>query len=115
MTLYTLIYEEYDDGSYKWIFIPLWDRLLNISEHWKEIVGDGEIAGIDLFNPREEYVYRKPPFVYQRTPPKNRSEALKLMEKAGVRGYDAMKFMIQCVEMCVNDSYIVDATDEDDY
>ena len=117
ITLCTLVYREFDDGGFTWTFSPWWDRLKTLSYYWKEIVLDGELPGLDFSRPRIDYVFRntKPPFVYQRTPPINRPDALELMEEAGIRGYYAMKFMAQCKYLCGNDSLIVEYGPEDDY
>jgi len=123
-TICTLYYRELEDGSFEWEFMPWWDRLINISDNWKPVVHNGWIPGLDeddfddpMRKKRETYIFknRKPPFVYQRTPPRNRGDVMKRMYSVGLEEYDAMEYMIRTPFRCGNDYFIVEDDTKDDY
>jgi len=121
-TICTLTYRDFDGDKYEWEFAPWWDRIMNVSEYWQPVVQNGWIPGLDEddfddpdHRKRDTYVFKnvKPPFIYQRTPPKNRPDVMERMYSVGLTKYDAMKYLIRTPFH--HDCYIVDGDAEDDY
>ena len=116
-TVAKITYEEYDDGQYIWYFEPLWNRIDNAPERWRDMAQTSLIGfDYDLRKKKYKTTNRLPSFVYQRTPTKERDDAMHLMNEAGLNYFDYFDYMVKCRYICGSDFWIVDddANDSED-
>ena len=87
-----LDYEEWDDGSFEYRFIPDYQviDMLDPSEY-------GGIPGLDLDLRREVYMRRnvEPVFMTERSPSTNRVDVMELMGEVGLDHYDRLEWLIR--------------------
>jgi hypothetical protein len=87
-----LDYEEWDDGTFEYRFVP--------DYHVLDMIPDNEyggIPGLDLSLRRETYVRKniEPTFMTERSPSRNRLDVNELMADVGLDRYDRLEWLIR--------------------